>query len=81
MRYCKGKSTLMIYDRYLELQSKWNKAFWERGYYVETIGNINYEVVQKYIKEWSFYCKCGKKISVFKYEHNSQTISTYYSQD
>ena len=41
----------MIYDRYLELQSKWNKAFWARGYYVETIGNITDEAVQKYIKE------------------------------
>ena len=30
----------MIYDRHPELQSKWDKAFWARGYYVETIGNI-----------------------------------------
>lgn len=22
----------MIYDRHLELQSKWDKAFWARGY-------------------------------------------------
>ena len=34
-----------------ELQSKWDKAFWARGYYVETIGNITDEAVQKYIKE------------------------------
>ena len=47
----KGKSTLMIYDRHPELQSKWDKAFWGRGYYVETIGNITDEAVQKYIKE------------------------------
>ena len=45
------KSTLMIYDRHPELQSKWDKAFWARGYYVETIGNITDEAVQKYIKE------------------------------
>ena len=51
MGYLKGKSTLMIYDRHSELQSKWNKAFWARGYYVETIGNITDEAVQKYIKE------------------------------
>ena len=51
MGYLKGKSTLMIYDRHPELQSKWNKAFWARGYYVETIGNITDEAVQKYIKE------------------------------
>lgn len=30
MGYLKGKSTLMIYDRHPELQSKWNKAFWAR---------------------------------------------------
>lgn len=51
MGYLKGKSTLMIYDRHPELQSKWNKAFWARDYYVETIGNITDEAVQKYIKE------------------------------
>ena len=51
MGYLKGKSTLMLYDRYPELQSKWDKAFWARGYYVETIGNITDEAVQKYIKE------------------------------
>lgn len=28
-----------------------HKAFWARGYYVETIGNITDEAVQKYIKE------------------------------
>ena len=51
MGYLKRKSTLMIYDRHPELQSKWDKAFWVRGYYVETIGNITDEAVQKYIKE------------------------------
>ena len=40
----------MVYDRHPELQSKWDKAFWARGYYVETIGNITDEAVQKYIK-------------------------------
>ncbi len=49
--YLKGKSILMIYDRHPELQSKWNKVFWVRGYYVEIIGNIIDETVQKYIKE------------------------------
>jgi len=27
------------------LQSKWDKAFWARGYYVEIIGNITDEAV------------------------------------
>ena len=51
MGYLKGKSTLMIYDRHPELQSKWDKAFGARGYYVETVGNITDEAVQKYIRE------------------------------
>ena len=51
MGYLKGKSTLMLYDRHPELQSKWDKAFWARGYYVETIGNITDVAVQKYINE------------------------------
>lgn len=51
MGYLKGKSTLMVYDRHPELQSKWDKAFWARGYYIETIGNITDEAVQKYIKD------------------------------
>lgn len=42
MGYLKGKSTLMIYDRHPEMQSKWDKAFWARGYYVETIGNLRF---------------------------------------
>lgn len=51
MGYLKGKSTLMIYDRHPELQSKWDKAFWARGYYVSTIGNITEEAIKKYIRE------------------------------
>ena len=31
MGYLKGKSTLMIYDRHPELQSKWSKAFLGTG--------------------------------------------------
>ena len=49
----KGKSTLMIYDRHPNLQSKWNKAFWARGYYVATIGNVTEEAIKKYVREQS----------------------------
>ena len=51
MGYLKWKSTLMIYDRHPNLQSKWNKAFWARGYYVATIGNVTEEAIKKYIRE------------------------------
>ncbi len=53
MGYLKGKSTLMIYDRHPELQSKWDKSFWARGYYVSAIGNITEEAIRKYIQEQS----------------------------
>jgi len=61
MGYLKGKNTLMIYDRHPELQSKWDKAFWARGYYVKTIGNITDEAVQKYIKEQAEESGKGKR--------------------
>ena len=51
----------MIYDRHPELQSKWDKAFWARGYYVKTIGNITDEAVQKYIKEQAEESGNGKR--------------------
>lgn len=46
--YLKGKSTLMIYDRHPSLLNKWNKAFWARGYYVATIGNVTFD------ERWGF---------------------------
>ena len=51
MGYLKGKSTLMIYDRHPNLQNKWDKAFWARGYYVATIGNVTEDAIRKYIAE------------------------------
>ena len=53
MGYLKGKSALMIYDKHPELQSKWSKAFWARGYYVATVGNITEDASKKYISEQS----------------------------
>ncbi len=46
MGYLKGKSALMIFDRHPELRSKWNKAFWARGYYVATVGNVTEEAIK-----------------------------------
>lgn len=38
MGYLKGKSSLMIFDRYANLKYKYgNRHFWCRGYYVDTI--------------------------------------------
>ena len=51
MEYLKGKSALMIFDIHPEPQNKWNKAFWARGYYVSTVGNVTEEAIKRYIQE------------------------------
>ena len=48
--YLRGKSALMIYDKHPEMESKWDRSFWARGYYVTTIGNVNEETVKEYIR-------------------------------
>ena len=53
MGYLKGKSALIIFDKHLELGSKFNKSFWARGYYVATVGNITEDAIKKYISEQS----------------------------
>ncbi len=65
MGYLKGKSTLMIYDKYPNLQSKWDKAFWARGYYVATIGNVTESAIKKYIEEQSEESKAEEMRSRF----------------
>ena len=49
MGYLKGKSALMIFDRYPRFKSKGNRHFWAKGYYVDTVGR-NEEEIKKYIK-------------------------------
>ena len=51
MGYLKGKSALMIFDKYPDQATKWSKSFWARGYYVSTVGNITEDAIKKYIQE------------------------------
>ena len=38
MGYLKGKSTMIIFERYAHLKYKYgNRHFWSRGYYVSTV--------------------------------------------
>ena len=51
MGYLKGKSSVMIYQRWGNLKYKYrNRSFWCRRYYVDTVGK-NEVAIQKYIKE------------------------------
>lgn len=50
MGYLKGKSTMIIFERYAKLKYKYgNRHFWSRGYYVSTVGH-NKQAVQRYIQ-------------------------------
>jgi len=51
MSRIKGKSSLMIFDRHPEKRDKYGRHFWARGYYCETVGNVNEETIKKYITE------------------------------
>ena len=51
MGYLKGKSSLMIFDRYANLKYKYgNRHFWCRGYYVDTVGK-NAKKIEEYIRK------------------------------
>ena len=51
MGYLKGKSSVMIYQKWGNLKYKYrNRSFWCHGYYVDTVGK-NEVAIQKYIKE------------------------------
>ena len=47
----KGKSALMLFDRHPEYRERFDRHFWARGYYCETIGNVNEATIINYIKE------------------------------
>ena len=48
--YLKGKSALMIFDKYANLKYRYgNRHFWCRGYYVDTVGK-NAKKIQEYIQ-------------------------------
>ena len=47
--YLKGKSALIIFERYANLKYKYgNRHFWCRGYYVDTVGK-NTQKIREYI--------------------------------
>ena len=50
MGYLKGKSSLMIFDRHVNLKYKYgNRQFWCKGYYVDTVGR-NKKAIAEYIR-------------------------------
>ena len=49
MGYLKGKSSLMIFEKYANMKYKYgNRHFWCRGYYVDTVGRK--KAIAEYIR-------------------------------
>ena len=62
--YLKGKSSLMIYEKYPELRYKYrNREFWCRGYYVDTAGK-NAKKIEEYIRHQLDEDKAGEQLTM-----------------
>ena len=66
--FLKGKSSLMIYEKYANMKYKYgNRHFWCRGYYVSTVG-LNEATIKKYIEDQEKADIMQDKRSVKEYE-------------
>ena len=67
MGYLKGKSTMIIFERYAHLKYKYgNRHFWSRGYYVSTVGG-NKQAIEKYIQNQEKEDVISAQISMVEY--------------
>ena len=51
MGYLKGKSALMLFDKFPQYRERGQRNFWARGYYVVTVGDVNEVTIREYILE------------------------------
>ncbi len=64
MGYLKGKSSLMIYERFPELKYKYrNREFWCFGYYVDTVGKTARKI-EEYIKRQLKEDRAGEQLTM-----------------
>ena len=69
MGYLKGKSSLMIFQKYGNMKFAYrNREFWCKGYYVDTVGK-NTKAIKEYIGEQ------------LKRDHESDQLSMYDPKD
>ena len=62
--YLKGKSSLMIYERWWNLKFKYrNREFWCKGYYVDTVGK-NTTAIKEYIANQLAEDKLGEQLRI-----------------
>ena len=66
MGYLKGKSSVMIYEKWGNIKYKYrNREFWCRGYYVDTAGK-NAEVIRKYIDNQLYEDHLSEQLTIDK---------------
>ena len=64
MGYLKGKSSVLIYEKFGELKFKYRKReFWCRGYYVDTVGK-NTKAIAEYIRHQLDEDKMGEQLTM-----------------
>ncbi len=62
--YLKGKSSLMIYEKWGNLKFKYrNREFWCKGYYVDTVGK-NTAKIKEYIQNQIQEDKLGEQLRI-----------------
>ena len=62
--FLKGKSSLLIYERFANLKFKYrNREFWCRGYYVDTVGK-NKDKIKEYIANQLKEDKIAEQIAI-----------------
>ena len=72
MGYLKGKSSLMIFDRYANLKYKFgNRKFWAEGYFVSTVG-LNEATIKKYIQQQEKHDILQDRVSTREYQNPFQ---------
>ena len=65
MGYLKGKSSLMIYEKWGNMKFKYrNREFWCRGYYVDTVGK-NTKAISEYIANQLKADKISDQLALF----------------
>jgi len=51
VQYFKGGSSKVIREEFPELEEYlWGDSFWGDGYFSETVGQVNWDMIKKYIK-------------------------------
>lgn len=54
VKYLKGITGRKLFEQYPDLRQKlWKGELWNHSYYVETIGSVSWETIEKYIQSQS----------------------------